>query len=70
MKKVLQGFKKVSLKIVDIQIKVILFLCYLLFFIPLGIFTRLFKDYLEVRKAPSWKTSNEIHNIPDFLKKQ
>ncbi len=70
MKKLFKKIKIHAQKIVNIQIRIILFLVYFIFLTPLCIFVKIFKDYLSLKAGPLWQCSKHINNVSDFLKEQ
>jgi len=70
MKRFFKIIKKIFLKLVDIQIRILLFLTYFLIFTPLSVFLKFFCDYLEIGKPPGYTLRNKIENLEEFLKRQ
>ena len=70
MKRFIRRIKKLAQIIVNILVRVIAFIFYFIFITPFGVFIRLFKDYLDIKREPCWKSRKSISNIDDFLKRQ
>lgn len=70
MKNSFVELKMIIRKIADIPIRIILFVFYFVVITPLGIFARLFKDYLKIKSDGSWQDHKEISDIQGFLKRQ
>ena len=70
MKRFIRKIKKLAQKLANFLVRVITFIFYFIFITPFGIFVRLFKDYLDIKREPSWQIHKETSNIDDFLKRQ
>jgi len=62
--------KKSIKKLIEFQVRLILAVFYFILIMPLGLFIIIFKDYLEIRSAPSWKKRRPIGDPRYFLKGQ
>lgn len=70
MKKFLKFIRKVTQKIIKIELNIIILFFYFVIFLPFGLFIKIFKDYLKIKSAPSWQVHKEISEIRKFLSTQ
>jgi len=70
MRTIFKKLKQFGQKIVSFIINIILIVCYFLLIGPFAIFIKLFKDYLGIKAAPSWKKHINVSNISEFLHSQ
>jgi len=70
MSKFLKKLKQFGQKAVSFIINIVLIIFYFLLISPFAIFIKLFRDYLEIKTAPSWKKHAKISNIGEFLHNQ
>jgi len=66
----LRNVQKFVRKIIEIQIRFLLFVVYFLIFAFLGILTKIFRDYLEIKSSPRWYVHQGYKDIWEFLRKQ
>ncbi len=66
----LAKIKKLTQKIAELLITIIIFIVYFVFIPPFGILVRVFKDYLAINSEPGWRCYEKITNISDFLRRQ
>lgn len=70
MKKLYNNWKKLAEKIGSFQATIIFSILYFIIFFPVGIFVRIFADYLSLKVRSNWKEIEiKADNLVD-LKKQ